>query len=267
VVVILVLELVVLLILGALTTNAASITGKNAAAHPAGLDLRGGCTGTGQSFDRHGVLIGEVTAPGSPKASPSRALLIDPKGRVQYRGGSLGPITNHHWSVSVVGVKAKSGGSANTRKLTTTSGSQNTSGYFPFKVTGLYYVSGGIAGTGGACRGDMWVKITGSPVGTAPWIIGLVLVVIGLLLILLLRPRIVRAAEADRIRRHPITGFVAGLLIGIGVNLLLIVYSIAAYRTVGPAIVIVVGMAVIGVVIGTFGPPRVRLPRPPRPPH
>jgi hypothetical protein len=45
-----------------------------------------------------------------------------------------------------------------------------------------------------------------------------------------------------------------GLLTGIGINGLLIVYSVASFQSVVPAIVILVVTVLIGIVTGSFGP-------------
>jgi uncharacterized membrane protein SpoIIM required for sporulation len=50
---------------------------------------------------------------------------------------------------------------------------------------------------------------------------------------------------------RPIRGFFAGLFIGIGVALLLIIFAVIALGTLTPYVIIVVG-AVIGVLLGMF---------------
>ncbi len=57
------------------------------------------------------------------------------------------------------------------------------------------------------------------------------------------------------IRRHPIRGFFAGLLIGLGISILLVIYGLAPL---GQATVLVVLLlcAVLGVAVAWFLPPR-----------
>jgi uncharacterized protein YacL len=59
------------------------------------------------------------------------------------------------------------------------------------------------------------------------------------------------------VKRHPVRGFFAGLLVGLGVALLGIVTSQIALGTIPPYICIVVGI-VLGVLWAMFGPTRGR---------
>jgi hypothetical protein len=81
------------------------------------------------------------------------------------------------------GLDVKAGGSQNKGKLTTAGRLQQISQCLRAKFTGLYYVNGGILGNGGGCKGSLWVKLIGSPLGTVPWIGALASLVIGLILI------------------------------------------------------------------------------------
>ncbi len=56
--------------------------------------------------------------------------------------------------------------------------------------------------------------------------------------------------------RHPIRGFFAGLLVGLGVVIMLVIYAKAAYTTPWPLLGIVGAFAVVGVLVGLFGPTR-----------
>ena len=59
------------------------------------------------------------------------------------------------------------------------------------------------------------------------------------------------------VKRHPIRGFFAGLLLGLGVALLGVVTATIALGTIPPYICIVVGI-VVGVAWAMFGPTRSR---------
>ena len=59
------------------------------------------------------------------------------------------------------------------------------------------------------------------------------------------------------VKRHPVRGFFAGLLVGLGVALLGIVTSQIALGTIPPYLCIVVGI-VLGVLWAMFGPTRRR---------
>src|SRR5262245_44779923 len=149
-------------------------------AAPAGaINLDGGCQGQGASFDADHNQIMAATAPSAEPGTSGNPFLVDYDGTVEYAG--TGPlIVNHHWEVKVFGITVKSGGSSNGSQQTATLGVADVSEYLPFKITGVYYVEGGISGEGGACSGNAFVKLIGSPVGTIPWIVAIGLIAAGL---------------------------------------------------------------------------------------
>ncbi len=151
-------------------------------AAPAGaVNLTGGCQGQGTSFDKDHNQIMSATAPSVEPGTSGNPVLVDYDGTVEYSGS--GPLMlNHHWEVKVFGITVKSGGSKNGSHQTSTSGTAVVKDYLPFKITGVYYVSGGISGEGGACSGNAYLKLIGSPVGTIPWIVAIGLIVAGLAL-------------------------------------------------------------------------------------
>ncbi len=151
-------------------------------AAPAGaVNLTGGCEGQGTSFDADHNQVMAVTAPSPEPGTSDNPVLVDYDGTVEYAG--TGPLmVNHHWEVKVFGATVKSGGSANGSRQTSTIGVADVSEYLPFKVTGVYYVSGSISGEGGACSGNAYVKLVGSPIGTIPWIVAIALIAGGVAL-------------------------------------------------------------------------------------
>jgi hypothetical protein len=133
--------------------------------------------------------IGTVVAPGPPGSSRDHPFLVDYDGGVHYSGSSNSVIKNHHWSVNVFGITVKTGGSPNTSGDQTSTGDVKVSDYLPFRFAGVYLVGGSISGTGGSCQGNMWVKLAGSPVGTVPWVAGLVFTGFGLVGLFVSLPR------------------------------------------------------------------------------
>lgn len=146
-----------------------------------------GCSGNGTSSTSKGAVLQSASAP-NPPSSQSRPLLVDPKGTVTYSGRSNAVIRNHTWRVKVDGLTVKSGGSANASGKSSNQGTVKVNDYLPFKITGLFYVSGSITGSGGSCSGSFWVKVTGSPVGTVPWFAGIVFAAAGIGGLFLSRP-------------------------------------------------------------------------------
>jgi hypothetical protein len=106
----------------------------------------------------------------------------------------------------------------------------------PFRITGIYFVSGWLQASGGRCDGMMVVRLLGDPVGTVPWIAGLIALVLGLILML------------GAIRGSILAGLLGGFLAGVGAAVLLTVYSIAPLGE--PTMVVVtIAIPALGVVI------------------
>jgi hypothetical protein len=215
-----------------------------------------GCSGTGQSVSSSGTTIQSATAP-SGSASPTHPFLVAYNGTVPYQGKSDAVITNHHWHLSVFGVQVKSGGSRNEKQLDTSSGTEKVKDYLPIRLTGEFYVSGKISGSGGACAGALWVKLTGNPVGSVLWILGVIFGAIGLLILSIGRPVYRRPGARRLLRRHPITGLVGGVIGGVGYAALVVSYAKAPYGTNTPW-VILIGVTVLSLAWGIFGPRRGR---------
>lgn len=57
--------------------------------------------------------------------------------------------------------------------------------------------------------------------------------------------------------RHPIRGFFAGLLLGLAIGQLLVVFKVVPLSTITPWIVVVV-ITILGVVWALYGPTRAR---------
>jgi multisubunit Na+/H+ antiporter MnhB subunit len=59
-------------------------------------------------------------------------------------------------------------------------------------------------------------------------------------------------------KRHPFRGFVAGLLLGLGVSIMLLIYGKVTTESGWPVLAVTGAFAVIGVLVGLFGPTRGR---------
>ncbi len=138
-----------------------------------------GCSGTAISKDENNAVIDQVTAPGAPAASRSNALKVDYDGVVSYDGQSDNLIKNHHWDISLFGIKVKSGGGTNSEERTHDASDEKVSDYIPIRMSGKYFVSFQINGEGGSCNGSLWVEIDENPVGTVPWLLGTGLMLAG----------------------------------------------------------------------------------------
>jgi hypothetical protein len=204
-----------------------------------------GCTGSATSHAKNGSTVDTVSSSGT-HGSQSDPFIVDWDGTVRYSGQSNSVITDHKWQVRVFGVPVKSGGSPNTKQEKSTSGEQEIKTFLPFRFTGLYYVDGAISGTGGSCSGWAWVKLSGDPAGTIPWIGAIVFAAIGLIMLILALKKRGRLG-------HLILGILGGLFLGIGLSVLLISYSKVFFGRLTPDFVVIATL-VVGLLIGLFAP-------------
>lgn len=169
---------------------AAPAIGLLLAAPVAGFDLNGGCTVTLTSMDASGEVIDTASGPGSGGTSDD-PLLIDWEGTVTWESDSGSQVfLNNEWGTSVFNVPTPvRGGDENEGEGTTGSGTAGVAENAPFRITGLYHVSGEINGDEGAhCDGNGYFKLIGDPLGTVPFFLGAILVLIGGVLVATARP-------------------------------------------------------------------------------
>ena len=200
------------------------------------------CTLTITSHDASGATLDTATS-GADDATMSDPFLVDFDGTVDWNG-TMGTqvITNHHWSVSIFNVPTPlSGGDPNAGGKTDGSGTVQVGANLPFNLVGLFYVSGSISGTGGDCAGSGWMKLTGDPVGTLPFLAFLILMVLGLLLMALGY----KGAAAWAI--------IGGIIFGLGLSLGSIIFAMMLVGSWTPLAAIGAGL-VLGIVVAFVGP-------------
>jgi hypothetical protein len=156
-----------------------------------------GCQLSVQSSDDNGATIGSASGPGAG-GTLADPFLVHPLGIVHYDGRTDTVIMDHTWHVDVYGIPILTGGHDNSGGDTEDVGDVSVAQYAADRLAGLYYVSGALAGTGGSCTGSGWVKLTTDPVGSLPWLIGLVLVALGLLTLYLATPTWRTAVVVER---------------------------------------------------------------------
>lgn len=198
------------------------------------------CTLSIASTDASGGDL-DTAQSGAADSTQSDPFKVDWDGEVGYDGSTEAVIKNYTYSVSVFGVPTPiRGGDTNDDENTDGSGSVGVAANAPFRVAGLYYVSGEYKGEGGSCVGSGWFQLQGSPVGTIPWIAGIVLVVLGAL-------GLVAGA-----RGHTITSVIGGIALGVGVDLLAISHSVLPLGENTPLAGVGIGAA-LGLIIGLLG--------------
>jgi hypothetical protein len=206
------------------------------------------CTLNLTSLDASGAPI-DTAAAGADDSTQANPFEVDWDGRVAW-AGTMGSqvIKNHHWSVSVFNIPTPlSGGDPNEGGDTDGDGTVEVGENLPFEMTGLFFVSGQISGEGGSCEGSGWMKLNGDPVGTIPFWVFLVLIVLGLLMMFMGW----RGAAAWAI--------IGGLIFGVGAALGLIIFAVMLVGSWTPLAAIGLGL-MIGLVVAFMGPDQVAAP-------
>jgi hypothetical protein len=149
----------------------------------------------------------------STRADPFQ---VDWDGTVEWTGTTgTKVIKDSSWAVSVFSIPTPlSGTEANEDGDKNGDGTVEVGVNLPLPVTGLFYVSGSIAGDGGSCEGSGWMRLVGDPLGSALFWLGLVLILLGLL-----------ALWRGYLRSSILAAF-GGLLLGLGAAAMLITYAV-----------------------------------------
>jgi hypothetical protein len=140
---------------------------------------------------------------------------VDWDGTVAWEGTTGSQvIKNSHWSVSVFSIPTPlSGREENADGERDGDGTVEVGVNLPIPITGLFFVSGSIAGDGGSCTGSGWMRLVGNPLGSALFWVGLVLILLGLL-----------ALWRGWVRSSILAAF-GGLLLGTGAAAMLITFA------------------------------------------
>jgi hypothetical protein len=174
---------------------------------------------------------------GAADATQDDPLIVDWDGDVVWNGTTGDQvIKNNSWHVDVFGFPTPlRGGDPNDAGKTDGQDRYDVSASAPFRLTGLFFVSGEMTGEGGSCAGSGWFKIAGDPVGTVPFFLAIGLVILGAILIAL------------GSRGGWVPALVGGLLFGVGVAGLLVGLSALPLGS-----LTVPGMIVLGLLIGVL---------------
>ncbi|MFI5255600.1 MAG: hypothetical protein ACHQ15_09105, partial [Candidatus Limnocylindrales bacterium] len=180
-----------------------------------------GCTLTLSAFDAGGTPLGTV-AGGMQDGTVDHPLVIDGTGRLLWAGTAVGPVVNPRWQVALFGMPTLIGGQAPSAAQGVLAGSVGASA-LPFPVVGEFHVSMVLVGDAGtACRGGGWVRLTGDPLGTVPFIAAAGVAIIAFLLLL-------SAAGGGLLE-----GLVGGFLMGLAVAVLAAVFAVMPFDVLTP---------------------------------
>lgn len=194
------------------------------------------CTIQLTSVDASGGTV-DTAASGDGSASQSDPFIVDWDGSIKWTGSTSVSLKDNRFQISVFGIPTPLGGTNdNGEDNRTGSGTVGVSANAPFRITGLYYVSGTITGSGGSCEGSGVFKLAGDPLGTVPFVAGLALLVVGGLLL--------AAAFGGSL----VAGVLGGLVAGLGLAVMLVIYSALLVGQATPLLAIVL-LLVVGIVL------------------
>jgi hypothetical protein len=199
------------------------------------------CALTITSLDGDGSPLGTAES-GARDATQSQPLVISWSGSITWTGSTGdAAFRRTSWHIEVFGVPTPlRGGDANEEGETTGTDSIRLADVIPFRVAGLFHVTGGLEGEGGTCRGEGWVQIAGDPVGTVPFLVSLAMWLVGAALL------------AVGARGHWLTAVGGGVLVGLGSAVLLVLFSTLPFGALTPGVVMAAGV-LLGLVAGWYG--------------
>ncbi len=212
-----------------------------------------GCSGSATSLAADGTTIMSVEAPG-PGATQADPFKVDYDGTVQWQGATDAVIQGGSWKVTAMPFTF-SGTIANESGKTTADGTVSPADYLPFAIPGLVKVTVDLTGAGGAaCNVEGWIQFTGSPLSSPAGWLAVAFTVAGALGLLTLIRYLAHRPSApvgqNRFGRI-VLGLLTGLVLGVGVALLLVMYGVVALGTTVPLIIVGVTV-VLGLVLGAL---------------
>jgi hypothetical protein len=151
------------------------------AAAASAAEMRGECHIMLTARGEDGQVVDEAELPG-PRGTVDDALLVAWRGTVEYEFESEIDLRDNRAELRVYGVPVMRSAEADPEEPEDT-GSVNVGDDFPVRFAGLVPVSGEVRGAGGSCSANGWILVTGEPIGSVGWLLGVALIVGGLLLL------------------------------------------------------------------------------------
>lgn len=161
-----------------------------------------------QSFDEEGDPLDTAVggSQGGEGGTQDDPFTVARMGTVRYEGDTGEQvITDFRWSIDVFLIPTPLRGSdPNEDEETAVEGEIDIGRTVPFGASGLIYISGELAGEGGACRGGLWVRLGTEtdevPATTIPFWIALLIILAGVLVLWAARPGLVVPASRAEVR-------------------------------------------------------------------
>lgn len=203
----------------------------------AGIAVTGACSATAASFDATGKPLSQLSTNSGVAASSSAPLVVAYDGVVKYAARTPA-IPSNTLTVSVAGVRVRSGRSGHVTAGKPAVGTVTVADHLPGSVTGLMKVDVTVAGAQGTvCTASTWVKLAGNGWTSVNGLLGVGLLVLALVGLVFSRG-------------HRVRGALAGALAGLGVGMLLVSLSVIPLGTMWLPLVIVVAGAGVGLLFG-----------------
>ena len=200
-----------------------------------------GCALRLTAVDAAGNPTGSATA-GADDARQQAPLTVPPDGSLDWVAldpdGSLGPPAGvSDWHVEVYGIPTVIRGSAPSASST---GSIRIRDIVPFRLVGLFQVSGEWRVGGKLCRGSGWLQLTGEPFSSLPFSVALALLLVGVVLL------------SVGIRGSPAAAVGGGVMLGAGAIALMVTYGQLPFGGRSPLAVLLIGL-LLGTIAGLVG--------------
>lgn len=193
-----------------------------------------GCQLTLVSYDAAGVQIDEAIG-GSGDATQQDPLWVAWDGSIGWTRSADIP-AGGLWQIDVYGLPSVLRGT----DTGTVDGTMRISETMPFRLSGVLFISGQVAGADESCRGSGWIRMVGDSVATLPFTLSLALLLVGLVLV------------AVAARGRWLAGIFGGLMLGVGVAMLLVSYALLPLAQATPYVAIGAGL-LIGLAAGGYG--------------
>jgi hypothetical protein len=194
-----------------------------------------GCELTLLSYDAAGVQIDQAVGSGAD-ATQQDPLQVAWDGYIAWTRAGSQQTDGGSWQIDVYGLPTMLRGN----DAGMADGSLRIRDSMSFRFSGLFYVSGQVAGTGRSCSGGGWIRVVGDPLTTLPFTLSLALLLVGLVLL------------AVAARGRWLAAIFGGLMIGFGIAMLLVSYAALPFAQATPYLAIGGGM-LIALAAGAYG--------------
>jgi hypothetical protein len=137
-------------------------------AAPANLE---GCEGEAVALRPNGSIRDRAIGSSEHNSSADNPFHVGAKDTVQWAGTSAEGPGEFTWRIKVAGITVDEGRESGGNR-TQWAGKKQVGDLLPFKITGVYHLEWELDGERHDCRGDLWIKLEGSPLWTTPWFLG-----------------------------------------------------------------------------------------------